>query len=273
MDASEDFLRTYHDRIPGSMARGTLAHPTSDGRTSYEFLAGHVAGASRVLDLGCADGTLLALLARNGATRLAGVDLSESELALARERPELLDADLRLGRAQQLPFTDDSFHAVVSHMALMLMSDVEQVIAEAARVLEPGGRFAVAVGAGVVPGGWLDLFLSLARPVFTALPPDRRLPRMGDRRARSREGLIELLTPVGFDTVSFEEITLELDGTPEQMWEAAVPSYYDMAMLDDEQVTRLREQFIAEASAVPRIGGGSRILVATTRLRNPETTG
>jgi SAM-dependent methyltransferase len=252
------------------MASSMLASPLSDGRTSYEFLAERVAGARRVLDLGCADGTLLAVLARNGARELAGIDLSDGELALARRRPELVRADLRLGHAQELPFPDDSFDAAVSHMALMLMSDIEQVVAETARVVRPGGVFAVAVGAGAVPGGGFDLFLSLARPVFTALPDDRRVPLMGDRRTRSREGLDEVLAPAGFAPTSWDEITLQLVGTPEQIWNSAVASYYDAAMLNHEEAEGLHEKFIAEATAMCSGGSltaGVRISVATTRLR------
>lgn len=267
--ASETFLRTYHDRTPGSMARSVLANPTSDGRTSYQLLADRVAGAGRILDVGCADGVLLSALARNGAAELAGVDLSEGEVTLARGRTELAGADLRVGRAQELPFADDSFDAVVSHLALMLMTDVEQVVAELARVLRPGGRLAVAIGAGPLPGGGLDLFLSLARPVFAAVPEERRVPAMGDRRTRSRAGIDELLVPAGFAPVTWEEITLELSGTPEQVWQSAVPSYYDMVTLDDEQVARLHEDFLAQAAARSsggRLDGGARIAIVTTRL-------
>jgi SAM-dependent methyltransferase len=267
--ASEAFLRTYHDRSPGSMARSVLANPTSDGRTSYQLLADRVAGAGRILDVGCADGVLLSTLARDGTAELAGVDLSPGEITLARGRAELAGADLRVGRAQELPFADDSFDAVVSHLALMLMTDVEQVVAELARVLRPGGRLAVAIGAGPLPGGGLDLFLSLARPVFAAVPAERRVPTMGDRRTRTQAGLDELLVPAGFAPVAWEEITLELNGTPEQVWESAVPSYYDMVTLDDQQVARLREDFLAQAadqSSAGRLDGGARIAIVTTRL-------
>ncbi len=269
MPASENFLRGYHDRTPGSMATSVLANASSDGRTSYQVLADRVAGARRVLDLGCADGALLAVLARNGLGDLAGIDLSAGEVALARTRRELVEADLRVGRAQQLPFAGNSFDAVVSHMALMLMSDIGQVLDEVARVLTPGGRVAVAVGTGPVPGGALELFLSVARPAFAALPAERRVPPMGDRRTRSRAGLDELLTAAGFEPVSWDEITLELSGSPQQVWELAVPSYYEMAMLEQDQVTRLREEFIAQAtvrSPAGQLTGGARIAVAVTRL-------
>ncbi len=69
--AAEDFLRAFHDRMPGLQSKGTEAAPTRDGRTGYEVLAERVAGARRVLDLGCADGALLELLAGRGAETAA----------------------------------------------------------------------------------------------------------------------------------------------------------------------------------------------------------
>lgn len=110
---------------------------------------------------------------------MVGIDLSERELARARTRPELADADLRLGRAQRLPFAEDSFDAVVSHMALMLVSEVDQVVAEAARVLRPGGRFAVVVGARDAPRSGFELSRKRAVCGYRTRSPD--LGRSGAR--------------------------------------------------------------------------------------------
>ncbi|MFC1429798.1 class I SAM-dependent methyltransferase [Streptacidiphilus sp. N1-3] len=266
---AEEFIRTFHDRTPGQQSVGAEAALTPDGRTSYQVLAARVAGAGRVLDLGCADGALLALLADQGARVLAGVDLSEAELALARSRPALADAELRQGRAQQLPFPDRSFDAVVSHMALMLMAEVEQVAGEAARVLEPGGTLAVAVGGGPVEGEGLDLFLTLARPYFRATPAERRTPRLGDRRTRTREGLDEILAPAGFAPVSWDSVTIDMGGTPEDVWKSTVWTFYDADELDRDQLAELRAAFLAEArpllSPEGRLACGMRISIATTQ--------
>ncbi|MGG7572128.1 class I SAM-dependent methyltransferase [Streptomyces sirii] len=136
-----------------------MAHGRAEGgRSSYEILRDRVAACRRVLDLGCGDGLLLELLAAcdpgpgRAVPELAGLDLSPEELALARRRPGLDRADLRVGRAQRLPFPNGRFDGCVSHMALMLMSDMERVAAEVARVLAPGGTLAVVLGA-VPPAG------------------------------------------------------------------------------------------------------------------------
>jgi len=273
---AEDFLRVFHNRSPGRQTTGLGASLTVDGRTSYQELADRVSGAQRVLDLGCADGALLEVLGGRGTRTLAGIDLSEAELALARRRPAVADTDLRCGRAQELPFPDSSFDAVVSHMAFMLMVDPEQVVAEAARVLVPGGLLAVAVGGGAVAGEALELFLSLARPYFhAAAASGRRMPRLGDRRTRTREGLDEILEPAGFAPVSWESIVIDQSGPAEQVWQSNLSAFYDIAVLDADQLGQLRQAFLADSSSLlvdGQLSCGLRINIATSRLQRRTST-
>ena len=261
--AGEAFLRDFHAERPGVTGEAFGHGRAADGRTSYEVLRDAVAGCRRVLDLGCGDGVLLRLLAaadggggadgRDGGV-LAGVDLSREALALARRRPELARTALVEGRAQQLPFPAAAFDACVSHMALMLMDDVEQVAAEAARVLAPGGVFACAVGGGAAGGEAYELFLRLARPVLAAVPEERRMPPLGDRRARSREGLDAVLGSAGFGPVGWEPVRIDLGGPPEEVWRS-VSGIYDLRTLDGPAVAGLRTAFLAEAAALAPAGG------------------
>jgi SAM-dependent methyltransferase len=214
-------------------------------------------------------GALLEVLAGRGARTLAGIDLSEAELALARQRPALTDADLRRGRAQELPFPDASFDAVVSHMAFMLMTDPDQVVTEAARVLAPSGLLAVAVGGGAASEA-MELFLSLARPHFQTAA-GRRIPRLGNRKTRTPEGLSEILVPAGFAPVFWEPIVIDQSGPPEQVWQINVSAFYDIVVLDAGQLAQLREAFLASSSSL-LVGGRlpcrMRINIATTHLIN-----
>lgn len=73
---------------------------------------------------------------------LTGIELSEQMLAIARNRARELgrDADLRLGDAQALDFPDESFDTVVCTLGLCTIPDPRRAVAEARRVLRPGGR-------------------------------------------------------------------------------------------------------------------------------------
>jgi ubiquinone/menaquinone biosynthesis C-methylase UbiE len=74
--------------------------------------------------------------------RLTGVDLTPAMLQLARQRANALgrEVDLRMGDAQALDLPDARFDTVVATLALSSIPDDRQAIAEARRVLRPGGR-------------------------------------------------------------------------------------------------------------------------------------
>ncbi len=88
-------------------------------------------------------GTALNLPFYPADVRLTGVELSPEMVAIARRRQAELgrEADLRIGDAQSLEFADECFDTVVSTLTLCTIPDPGRAIAEAFRVLRPGGRF------------------------------------------------------------------------------------------------------------------------------------
>jgi ubiquinone/menaquinone biosynthesis C-methylase UbiE len=266
---AEQFLADFHRDHTG-ITTATMAHGHApDGRSSYQVLADLADGHHRVLDLACGDGTLLDLLAGRPHGTLAGVDLSESELAAAARRPGLRDMALAQGRAQELPFRSAAFDACVSHMAFMLMSEPELVAAEIARVLAPGGLLAVAVSGGFPPGDSRDLFRTVLRRALADVPEDRQIPRFGDRRMRSADGIAEVLRPAGFGPVTWETLPIDLSGTLDEVW-AVVSAVYDVYALNEDEVTGLRSEFAAAVEGIAdrdgRITCTALVNVATTRL-------
>ena len=102
-------------------------------------------GIGRVLDIGTGTGRLLELLAPRVSAGL-GVDASRAMLALARAR--LAQADLahlavRQADMYRLSLPDRAYDLVVLQMVLHYADDPAAVLAEAARVLAPGGRLVV----------------------------------------------------------------------------------------------------------------------------------
>ena len=75
--------------------------------------------------------------------RLTAIELSPEMLKIARKRAADLsrDVDLREGNAEALDFPDASFDTVVCTFALCTIPDDRKAVAEAKRVLKPGGRF------------------------------------------------------------------------------------------------------------------------------------
>ena len=98
-----------------------------------------------LLDLGTGTGRLLELLAPLYA-RGVGVDASPNMLAVARanlDRAGIANAQVRLGDIYNLPLPRNSFDVVTIHQVLHYLDDPERALAEAARVLRPGGRLLI----------------------------------------------------------------------------------------------------------------------------------
>ena len=99
----------------------------------------------RLLDIGTGTGRLLERLASR-VERGLGVDASRAMLALARSRlskPELAHCAVRQADMYRLPMPDGAFDTVVLQMVLHYAEDPAAALAEAARVLRPGGLLLV----------------------------------------------------------------------------------------------------------------------------------
>jgi len=99
---------------------------------------------SRVLDVATGPGFVAAAAAARGAT-VTGLDFSPAMIAEARRRHDGIT--FQDGDAEALPFDDDTFDAVVMNFGLLHLARPDTAIAEAHRVLRPGGRYAFTVWA------------------------------------------------------------------------------------------------------------------------------
>ena len=101
-----------------------------------------------VLDLGSGGGIDVLLSARRvGPTgRAYGLDMTDEMLELARSNAEqagVENVEFCKGYIEEIPLPDESVDVVISNCVLNLSGDKPRVIREAARVLKPGGRFAI----------------------------------------------------------------------------------------------------------------------------------
>ena len=101
-----------------------------------------------VLDLGSGGGIDVLLSARRvGPTGKAyGLDMTDEMLALARKNQAaagVANVEFLKGEIEQIPLPDNSVDVIISNCVINLSADKDRVLAEAFRVLKPGGRFAV----------------------------------------------------------------------------------------------------------------------------------
>ena len=113
--------------------------------------------AKRVLDVGCGDGQISRLAVALGADRVVGVDPTWNQVRVAQQRGG--GATFARSGAAALPFPDHSFDAVVACLVFEHIRDVDEAIAEVARVLQPGGRFCFFLNHPLLQtpnSGWID---------------------------------------------------------------------------------------------------------------------
>jgi arsenite methyltransferase len=105
----------------------------------------HLHNGETVLDLGSGAGADVLISARRvGSTGKAiGLDMTDEMLELARANAREAGIENVKGYIETIPLADDSVDVVISNCVINLSADKRKVLAEAARVLKPGGRFAV----------------------------------------------------------------------------------------------------------------------------------
>ena len=101
-----------------------------------------------VLDLGSGGGIDVLLSAKRvgPAGKAYGLDITDEMLALARENQRksgIENVEFLKGEIEHMPLPDNSVDVIISNCVINLSADKDQVLAEAFRVLKPGGRFAV----------------------------------------------------------------------------------------------------------------------------------
>ena len=144
-DGGEVFGAALYDTEADAVPRAAVEASLGCGVPTAvsELLAGET-----VLDLGSGAGADVLISARRvGPTgRAIGVDMTDEMLELARSNAAqagVANVEFRRGYLEELPLDAESVDVVISNCVINLAADKRRVIAEAARVLRPGGRFAV----------------------------------------------------------------------------------------------------------------------------------
>jgi SAM-dependent methyltransferase len=149
-----------------------------------------------VLDLGSGGGIDVLLSAKRvGLTGKAyGLDMTDEMLALAlqnKEKAGATNVEFLKGHIESIPLPSNTVDVIISNCVINLSGDKRRVLAEAFRVLKPGGRFAVS---DVIVRGGLPDAVKASMPLWTGCVAG----------ALEEQEFIHLLTDVGFENASIE---------------------------------------------------------------------
>jgi SAM-dependent methyltransferase len=151
----------------------------------------HAGPGVAILEVGCGGGTALKLAAERGA-EVAAIEAASAFVEITRRR--VPSADVRVGDLQFLPFDDETFDVVTGFNAFQYAADPGAALAEAGRVLRPGGLVAMLVW-GPQEECEIASHLIALRPLMPPPPPDAPGPF-----ALSQPGTLRsLVAGAGFD--------------------------------------------------------------------------
>ena len=194
--------------------------------------------ATRLLDVGCGTGSLVATAAERLGVKAWGVDASEPMLARARER-NVRGAAFKRGQADNLPFRDSWFDAVTMRLVVHALGDRRPgALAEARRVLAPEGRLFIWTFAPEhFTGHHLRTYL-----------PD--LPAVDLARFPSAEVLTAELADAGFADVRLRPFDQDGSVTRERAAEQLRSRHLStIHLLPEQQVAAAAERLEHEAAA------------------------
>jgi SAM-dependent methyltransferase len=194
----------------------------------------------RALDVGCGPGALTAeLVGRLGAAAVTAVDPSEPFVAAVRARHP--GVDVSQASAEELPFPDGAFDAVLAQLVVHFMTDPVAGLAEMARVTRRDGVVAACVWDHAGGKGPLGLFWDAARELDPGVRDESKF-------AGAREGhLEELFESAGLREVESTSLSADLEHASfEDWWEPFTqgvgPAGSYVAGLAPERQARLRER-------------------------------
>jgi ubiquinone/menaquinone biosynthesis C-methylase UbiE len=204
--------------------------------------AAEVGPGVRTLDVASGPGYAAAQAAERGAS-VVGVDIAEAMTALAsRLHPQV---EFVYGNAEALPFTDESFDAVVGNFALLHLGRPEQAAAEFVRVLKPGGRLALTVWDAPEQARFLGVFLE-AVAAAEAGPPDDIPHGPPFFRFSEEQEFARLLNEQQLEEIQVRTIAFPHSfGSPDEFWDGLLGGTVRMSALVSGQTEAVQREIRA----------------------------
>jgi SAM-dependent methyltransferase len=260
MSSAPTFKSVEH---AGWNARATSYDDITAIITNYGIVplldAAGIAAGQKVLDVCCGTGLVAAAAMERGAM-VTAIDIAEDMIMAARAKG--LPADFRVGDAEALAFPAASFDRVVCNFGLFHVPEPDKAIAEAARVLRPGGRYAFTTWCGpevspiqrIIPEA-----IKVHGKLDVGLPPAPPPYRLADRSESEHA-----MRAAGFTDVVFADVAAVLEWPLAEIMDFIEKGLVRATMLLFAQTPQARQrikQAIERDFAVYAVGGKLRLPV------------
>ena len=229
-----------YEKIRVSAILGPVAQMLVD---SVEIRPGNI-----VIDIGCGTGPAARFAAgyANESGRVIGVDINPAMLAVADAARDVPGAPIEWHQqnAEALSFNDETFDVALCSHSLPFMADPARVLAEARRVLKPGGRIGISAWCSVRDNPYFDALIeALSVHISDAAAAElRKAFRLSERHV-----IDEMLTAADFRIVENETRRIDLNLPP---MEEFVPRYVSATTAAEGFAAAAPEAQQAAASAV-----------------------
>jgi SAM-dependent methyltransferase len=239
-DARVDFntfeAQGWEQAAPGYDALiGAVARRLNEGILA----AASVGPRSRVLEIGCGPAHLSGAAAARGA-HAVGLDIAQAMVDRARRRYPAVE--VHRGTAEELPFADGWFDAVVGNLVVLHLARPRAAVVEAARVLSPGGRLVLTTWD--LPercrllGVMLEALATAGASASAEIPIGPAFFQFAHDAA-----FAELLSSAGFRGVSVRRIAFDQPvPTPEALWDGIIEGSVRTSALVRHQTAEVQAQ-------------------------------
>jgi len=236
--SSDPFAQFKQKQREGWSHFSPLAAMTTPCAAKLANFTGIKAG-QRVLDVACGTGVVAVTCALRGA-KVTGLDLTPELIEVARENASIagVEVDFHLGDAEQLPFPDATFDAVLSQFGHMFAPRPEVAVAEMLRVLKPGGTIAFSTWP---PEQFIGRAFALTASYMPAPPPGAAPPPLWGDEKIVRERLGDRVREISFERGTMLTPALSAAHSRGVIERAAGPMIQLVAMLSKENPAKLAQ--------------------------------
>ncbi|MGC8481523.1 MAG: class I SAM-dependent methyltransferase [Acidimicrobiales bacterium] len=211
-----DYVAKFHDERPGITEAILSRSKSARGLSPYQWLLESLPLDQPMLDLACGSSPL----AGQARSTYVGIDRSRGELTLARGQLEGSEAGMVIqGNAVSLPFGDSHFESIACSMAMMVLTPLEEIFGELARVATPTGNLALLLPART-PLNAEDLWWYGATKIATGALRFATPPSGGTTR------IVDVAATHGFTVRSRMRERFELCIDSEEVADLIVHSWY-----------------------------------------------